>query len=632
MYQTDNIEDIARDLGIDSGTSSSSADRLRKIADQVGMNNYNSLYDNDKLEQRLRDLKRQQNPNIDARGNTASTNNPNKKFNSDLARNKLNSKKNSMLNKIAEKGLQSAGLSKGLSNKLVNSGLVEDAVGKAKKRNPLFSTLDRLSSRSEEESSSEGFGDFISSIKVVKYAMIGLICLMPILIFFVTITTTIDAYRVAINLGNADALADPSNEEKINKKMDTTPDVEDPDDEEVGYDFFIDNDFRNNKLNETNLIQIAYRRKYNESTLNDLEDFYPNVDELGKKYDERLVYDFFYKMFNLYRSYDNRIDYPRDPEDNTPLIDLPLLMATLSLESENMSIVFESNLDSDDREDWPRRQPVDEYSYDYDWSDYTISGYRSTHDMEILAQHMLSKQVKETCVDSSGNITKTNILKDDEIESRVLTCDSGETYKVSDVFYAHDDDKYKEFLKEFLEKKYYVNNRSNNLQNAGAWREWKQCGESWSDLIVPKSKKTMCQIGCLITSVSIQIARSETLLKVDSFDPSVALTKFKFVNGGNFVWKSTTEVAPNFKYKTHISLVGLTKAGILRKLSSYSASKYYIILAVSRKDENKIHHYVALDYVDYNTGEIYMIDPASDVTNVFDIYKIYQFHVYEKKD
>ena len=56
MHSDQRIEDLARELNIDSGTSSSSADRMRKIAESIGMNDFNSIYDVDKLEQKLTEM------------------------------------------------------------------------------------------------------------------------------------------------------------------------------------------------------------------------------------------------------------------------------------------------------------------------------------------------------------------------------------------------------------------------------------------------------------------------------------------------------------------------------------------------------------------------------------------------
>ncbi len=51
--QTDNIIEKAKKLGLDTGSSSSMADNLRHIAEQVGINDFNSITDVDKLEQVL---------------------------------------------------------------------------------------------------------------------------------------------------------------------------------------------------------------------------------------------------------------------------------------------------------------------------------------------------------------------------------------------------------------------------------------------------------------------------------------------------------------------------------------------------------------------------------------------------
>ena len=70
-----------------------------------------------------------------------------------------------------------------------------------------------------------------------------------------------------------------------------------------------------------------------------------------------------------------------------------------------------------------------------------------------------------------------------------------------------------------------------------------------------------------------------------------------------------------------------------KKLSSYLPDKYYAVLAVSKKSENKVGHYVALDYVDTNTGTIYMVNPGSSGGDkATEQYKIYAAYIYEKKD
>ena len=121
-----------------------------------------------------------------------------------------------------------------------------------------------------------------------------------------------------------------------------------------------------------------------------------------------MVYDFFYKMYNLYISYRDNYDV---------YLDLPLLMATLNIQSSDKNVIFSSNLSPEDRQTKARELPIEEFDYYYDWgnSGYKISRNNSQHDMELLASHMVSKQVKESCEDATGKVTQENILKDNQL-------------------------------------------------------------------------------------------------------------------------------------------------------------------------------------------------------------------------
>ena len=63
---------------------------------------------------------------------------------------------------------------------------------------------------------------------------------------------------------------------------------------------------KNKKLYDTKVVQVAdiftfFKRKYNEATLDRIEEFFPAVVDENKNYDENMVYDFYYKMYNLYK-------------------------------------------------------------------------------------------------------------------------------------------------------------------------------------------------------------------------------------------------------------------------------------------------------------------------------------------
>lgn len=749
----------------------------------------------------------------------------------------------SALNKMSESGTSDR-IASAMSAKNGGKNVPKNGTSKPQKNaNANSKAASSIKDKSQENSSDTAEATFGGSFKVVKYGLIGVAALMPV-IFCVLFISSSQIYVNAIDLGTADSLSSEEAEEKINKKGTEGLDEEKTDDD-VAYDVYINDEkaifLRNSKLENVNIIQVSQtktylKRKYNEADLDELEDFYPSVTDLSKNYDENMVYDFFFKMYNLYKTY--RDEY-------NVYLDLPLLMSTLNLQSSDKNVIFSANLGEEDRMSTARQMPIAEFDYYYDWS---VSGYKITknnseHDMEILAQHMVSKQVKEKCLDSLGKVINENILRDNEIGTQTLICSEGETYQTEELGFVIDNQKYRQFLKQFLEKKYYledggyveysnipktqnnglscsghnsfikynltddqllqiaslaqqeqgtakgaaaeaslmanlfeingskygsgadglynyvrnsgwfanstkfmdgraartevidavrnvlingkrtlpvyidehdylgdiisvtnsgssilktekgsyikfntiIKNRMgstytfysfpdtnsdpfgytsesrrkekgefhydydtgnpvycsgengttslNTSPAAGNYKEWKQCNESWSDKTVPNSSSTMCKIGCLITSVTKQIVRSETAITTDWLDPGIAMDKFEFIKGGKFVWDSAKNIAPNFRYYTDINLVGMTQKSVAQKLASYDASRYYIILAVSKKDRDKVHHYVALDYIDLSNNKIYIMDSSTEsYTDLYAGYKVYQAHLYEKRD
>ncbi len=745
MHQTDNIEDLARELGIDSGTSDSQADRLRTISEAVGMDDYNSLYDNNKLEENLKKQRDLQNGTKNDKDDYGSylkdiekqrnlqNNTKNAKAAVDIAANSghpvaeaigksaqaadklTNGKATEMMGKRLPKSAQLPGPKnkksekqiQNLSNMLAESGMTDriakavnmknrtsgnpngsspsttnpnsslNAGGSSQKKKGLFGNLGLGTEGTSKRETEEKFSDFGGqemqiTMKIIKYGLIACIPIIVVVVFVCLFLNASQVVKVAIGLEDADKVADNEAEEKIKENgseglddpddnysntddTDSNGDNDDNDDnDEVSYIFNLNSlNFMYTKLKGINTVEAKTQDQFSDSDILELEDHYSDLLSFGDQgYDMNMVYKFFFKLHYIYKYY---------LKNYRVTLDIPLLMSTLNVQSSDVNIVFSSNI-VDYKVNLKENNPL--FSYDYDWSSYVTKSNVSTHDIEVLAQHMVSKQAIETCVSASGEELDKNILKDNEVDSQVLTCTSG-TYKKTSPTYEIDNDKYKEFLLEFLEKKYYINddipidgNNSNNqsdenndsnnespsekpdeennnqpVPSQGPYSTWKQCGESWSDIIVPNSKSNMCKIGCLITSVTIQIARSNTLTVVSPIDPGVAVKKFSFVSGGNFVYDSARNLAPNFRFYTIIKLSGMNRESVAKKLLSYDPNKYYIILAVSKIERNKVHHYVALDYVDSNDYKLYMMDPArTNTSDVYSVYKVYEAVIYEKRD
>lgn len=534
--------------------------------------------------------------------------------------NKLAGTKGKIVQKALNKASESGATDKlnQMSNKNSN-GKVANNGPKNAQRQGSDNLSDKLSGGKNEEAMDEASSGTASgtgtSLKFIKTALILLAPVMIMIMFCCVLIASSQLFIKAIGLGNADLLGTEKADEKVNKKLDEGDEDLDTDVEEddLSFDIFIDDktyEFANNKLKEANLVQTSSKnyiqRKYNEADLSDIEDFYPAIINESKNYDENLVYDFYFKMYNLYTLYrDNYNVY----------LDLPLLMATLNLQSDDPYEVFSSNLSSEDRKKTKRKDYSDmDYYYDWTSQNYVSTKTTSTHDMEILAQNMVSEADTSEC------------------EELV----NGKCYVI-------DNEKYKEFLEQFIEKKYYLDEEvaiesgnnsstSENNNSNGDWRTWTQCGQSWSNLTLPNSNYTMCQSGCLVTSIAIQIARSNVSTITSPFDPGIALDYFSFIDGGLFVFNSTTSLAPSFKYYSALNLLGMKKIDIANKLNSFDSSKYYIVLSVSRLNESKISHYVALDYIDTNNSNIYMIDPVStDYKELYSYYKLYGAYIYVKE-
>ena len=288
----------------------------------------------------------------------------------------------------------------------------------------------------EEQTSDGGLSNFELSQKVIKVGLIAMIPTIFLVVIICLFTTSSNIFINAIGLDAADSTSSQDAEEKIGKLKDEEASEEITDDTAgtpVSYDIYISDEkselLKKSKLNK--YVQVAKKtyieRKYREVDLDNLHDFYPPMKNLNNEYDENLVTDFFFKMYNLNNTY--MTDYGVN-------LDMPLLMSTLKMQSNDMNEIFASNLSPEDRESKVNKSLKEHYDYYKDWSDYKVSKDNSVHDMEILAQRMV-------VIDE----TKTSCETKD-----------GKCYKV-------DTDKYREFLKEFLEKKYFVEGESSLTEN-----------------------------------------------------------------------------------------------------------------------------------------------------------------------
>lgn len=365
-------------------------------------------------------------------------------------------------NKASEKGLGNKAAAMSRNNNTLSSN--KQKMKQPKSTSNLASGDSKTLQKTVDESSNGGDGSVRMTTNALKTALLFVLPVIGIIFIFATLFTA--ASQVFLNcftLGEADSVTMTGADEKIGNVDKNTYDKE-ISDEDVSYNFETNSDKVilmfddgtsyestlnfNNEMKKSKLIRIADEkegikdkwRENNEADLEDLEDFYSGIVGYSNKYDMNTVYSFFFKLYDLYHYY----------RDNYNLyLDMPLLMSTLRIQNEDISVVFGMNSNGYNRSN------KGDFDINKDWTGYVSTKNDSSHDVEILAQNMISiVKTKESCTDSSGTVTKTNTILVDDETPKHMTCAEGETFKSEDILGVNEN-AYKEFLKEFLEKKYY---------------------------------------------------------------------------------------------------------------------------------------------------------------------------------
>lgn len=158
--------------------------------------------------------------------------------------------------------------------------------------------------------------------------------------------------------------------------------------------------------------------------------------------------------------------------------------------------------------------------------------------------------------------------------------------------------------------------------SSGEITEWKQAGKEWSSIQMGTSGKTIGQIGCLTTSISILIKKSGVPTDmIDPFNPGTFViglnNNYGFDESGNLQYSAISQIVPNFKYQGRVELNGKSKDEKFYEIQKYYTSGYYLALEVKGATKNS-QHWVAVDNVTNNT--ILMLDPASSATDVWSQY------------
>lgn len=141
---------------------------------------------------------------------------------------------------------------------------------------------------------------------------------------------------------------------------------------------------------------------------------------------------------------------------------------------------------------------------------------------------------------------------------------------------------------------------------------WKQYIGPWKTTPMGNSGKTVSDIGCLATSISMLVAKSKvpTTNIQGQFNPGTFVSALNqrnaFDANGSLYWNKVTEVIPNFKYKGLIRVSNQSQSEKVQTLKNLLNQGYYVTAEVKGSTGQ---HWVAVDTI--NNDKIIMMDPAS---------------------
>lgn len=158
--------------------------------------------------------------------------------------------------------------------------------------------------------------------------------------------------------------------------------------------------------------------------------------------------------------------------------------------------------------------------------------------------------------------------------------------------------------------------------DSGEYVNWRQAGQSWSNIKIGNTNSTLGQIGCLVTSISILIEKSGCNTTISPFNPGTFLEALNknnaFDESGNLQYAGVTRAVPNFSYVGNVNLRGKSRTEKLALITQYFNQGYYLAIEVKGATPGN-QHWVAITGISGNN--VIIVDPASDGTDLWSSYE-----------
>ena len=159
--------------------------------------------------------------------------------------------------------------------------------------------------------------------------------------------------------------------------------------------------------------------------------------------------------------------------------------------------------------------------------------------------------------------------------------------------------------------------------DSGQYVNWRQAGQSWSNIKIGNTNSTIGNIGCLVTSIAILIEKSGVPTpNIEPFNPGTFVETLNknggFDERGNLYYGPISKVVPNFKYVGNVNLRGKSRSEKLALITQYVNAGYFITEEVKGATPGN-QHWVAVTGV--NGNNVIMVDPASNQTDMWSAYE-----------
>lgn len=159
--------------------------------------------------------------------------------------------------------------------------------------------------------------------------------------------------------------------------------------------------------------------------------------------------------------------------------------------------------------------------------------------------------------------------------------------------------------------------------DSGEYVNWRQAGQSWSNIKIGNTNSTIGNIGCLVTSIAILIEKSGIPTpNIEPFNPGTFVETLNknggFDERGNLYYGPISKVVPNFKYVGNVNLRGKSRSEKLALITQYVNAGYFVTEEVKGATPGN-QHWVAVTGV--NGNNVSMVDPASNQTDMWSAYE-----------